>query len=235
MSRHELARVPFPHVPFSVLGVLLKESTVMIRTFTSRHTVFVGVALLGALTLSACGSTSNSTTSSKPTGGSASTSGNTAHNSADVTFSTDMIPHHAQAVEMADMALAQATNADIKTLATAIKGAQAPEIATMSAWLKGWGKPIPASGHSMSGMHGSGSTGMGMMSDGEMTALGKATAAEFDRMWVDMMTRHHRGAIEMAGIELKDGQDAASQALATMIIATQTTEVATMTALAKSP
>lgn len=204
----------------------------MTRTLTSRRTVFVGVALLGALTLSACGSTSNSTTGSKPTSGS--TSGNTAHNSADVAFSTDMIPHHAQAVEMADMALAQATNADIKTLATAIKGAQAPEIATMSGWLKGWGKPIPTTGHGMSGMHGGSSTGMGMMSDDEMTALGKATGAEFDRMWVDMMTRHHRGAIEMAGTELKDGQDAASKALATMIIAAQTKEVATMTALAKS-
>lgn len=204
----------------------------MTRTLTSRRTVFVGVALLGALTLSACGSTSNSTTGSKPT--SDSTSGNTVQNSADVAFSTDMIPHHAQAVEMADMALAQATNADIKTLATAIKGAQAPEIATMSGWLQGWSKPIPTTGHSMSGMHGGSSTGMGMMSDDEMTALGKATGAEFDRMWVDMMTRHHRGAIEMAGIELKDGQDAASKALATMIIAAQTKEVATMAALAKS-
>ena len=204
----------------------------MTRTLTRRRTVFVGVALLGALTLSACGSTSNSTTGGTPTSGS--TSGNTAHNSADVAFSTDMIPHHAQAVEMADMALAQATNANIKTLATAIKGAQAPEIATMSGWLKGWSKPIPTTGHSMSGMHGGGSTGMGMMSDDEMTALGKATGADFDRMWVDMMTRHHRGAIEMAGTELKDGQDAASKALATMVIAAQTKEVATMTALAKS-
>lgn len=211
----------------------------MTRTLTSRRTVFVGVALLGALTLSACGSTSNSTTSNsttsnKPSADSASTSGNTAHNSADVAFSTNMIPHHAQAVEMADMALTQATNADIKTLATAIKGAQAPEIATMSGWLKGWGKPVPTTGHGMSGMHGGGSNGMGMMSDDEMTALGKATGAEFDRMWVDMMTRHHRGAIEMAGTELKDGQDPASKALATMIIAAQTKEVATMTALAKS-
>ncbi len=204
------------------------NSTPMTRTSTNRRTAFVGVALLGALTLSACGSTSRSTTSS------GSTSANTAHNSADVAFSTDMIPHHAQAVEMADMALATATNAGIKTLATAIKGAQAPEIATMSGWLKGWGAPVPSSDHSTSGMHMGGASGMGMMSEDEMTALGKAAGAEFDRMWVDMMTRHHQGAIEMAGTEIKDGQDAASKALATTIIAAQTKEVATMTALAKS-
>ena len=51
-----------------------------------------------------------------------------AHNQADIAFATEMIPHHRQAVQMADLALSRATNAEVKTLAQAIKAAQDPEI-----------------------------------------------------------------------------------------------------------
>jgi len=64
------------------------------------------------------------------------------HSDADVAFATGMVPHHAQAVQMADMALGQATKPEIKTLATEIKASQTPEIQTMSGWLVGWGKPV---------------------------------------------------------------------------------------------
>jgi len=146
------------------------------------------------------------------------------HNAADVSFSTDMIPHHAQAVEMADMAFAKATDTEVKTLATAIKGAQAPEIAKMSGWLKGWGAPIPATGkaHVMSGPM------MGMMGPEEMAALDKASGPAFDRMWVDMMIRHHQGAVVMSRAELLQGQSADAKALADKIIASQTVEISTM-------
>ncbi len=39
-----------------------------------------------------------------------------------------MVPHHEQAVEMADLALTQARSAEVKNLATQIKAAQDPEI-----------------------------------------------------------------------------------------------------------
>ena len=102
------------------------------------------IATLAALaaaitTLTACASSSSPTSSPKT---SSSSSASTAHNAADVTFATDMIPHHSQAVEMADMALSTATNADVKTLATKIKAAQEPEISTMSGWLKAWKDPV---------------------------------------------------------------------------------------------
>ena len=48
--------------------------------------------------------------------------------------------------------------------------------------------------------------GMGMMSDTDMAALGRVAGAEFDKMWVDMMSRQHTGVIEMANTEIKDGQ-----------------------------
>ncbi|MCA1710709.1 MAG: DUF305 domain-containing protein [Actinobacteria bacterium] len=152
------------------------------------------------------------------------------HNAADVTFASDMIPHHAQAVEMADMALAKATDVEVKSLAQAIKGAQDPEITTMTGWLTSWKQPVP-----MAGMgHGaSGHTGTGMMSADEMAELDRSSGPAFDTLWVDMMTRHHTGAIEMAKAELAGGQFGDAKALAQQIVTSQTAEVATMAGIAK--
>jgi uncharacterized protein (DUF305 family) len=64
------------------------------------------------------------------------------HNQADIMFAQMMIPHHAQAVEMSDIVLAKpGLPAEITALATKIKDAQAPEIETMTGWLKTWNAP----------------------------------------------------------------------------------------------
>ncbi|HWD79451.1 MAG TPA: DUF305 domain-containing protein [Kribbella sp.] len=145
-----------------------------------------------------------------------------AYNDADVMFASQMIPHHQQAVEMADSALQKATTAEVKQLATAIKAAQDPEIKLMSGWLTSWGKPVPTpgehDGHMMSGM----------MSPQEMDDLSKASGSMYDRMWVTMMIKHHQGAVAMAKTEQSTGKDAAAIALAKKIQAAQTTEIATM-------
>jgi uncharacterized protein (DUF305 family) len=146
----------------------------------------------------------------------------TAFNDADVAFATQMIPHHQQAVTMADLALRKATTADVKSLATAIKAAQAPEIEQLSGYLTGWGKPVPTPGEH------SGHTMTGMMSPQEMDDLNRATGSMFDRMWVEMMIKHHQGAVAMAKTEQSTGKDAASIALAAKIQTAQTTEIATM-------
>ena len=188
-------------------------------------------ALVAAVTtLSACGSSSSQSASS-PSASASAPSTATAHNAADVAFATDMIPHHSQAVEMADMALTKATNADVKSLATKIKAAQDPEIITMTGWLKGWSEPVPAASMSMSGM--GEASGMGMMSDAEMATLDKATGVEFDRMWVKMMITHHQGAIDMSKTELAGGQDSGAKALAQSIVTSQTAQISQLQALEK--
>lgn len=201
--------------------------TFNIKHRTARRLVPAAVALAGLALVAGCGGSSSGGNHDATNGNSASSSA--AHNAADVAFATDMIPHHAQAVEMADMALAAAVDPEVKTLAQKIKGAQDPEIKTMTGWLTDWKAPVPGTGmgHSMSGR------GMGMMSDTDMAALGKASGTDFDKMWVEMMTRHHTGAIEMANTEIKDGQYADAKALAQRIITSQTAEVTKMTAIGK--
>lgn len=146
-------------------------------------------------------------------------------NDADVTFAQDMIPHHRQAIEMAMLADGRADRPEVKSLATDIERAQDPEIQTMTGWLEAWGEEVP---EHASGMDHGGTDMPGMMSAEDMKALGQASGAAFDRMFLEMMIRHHEGAIQMARTEQANGKNADAIALAKQIEAAQTAEIATM-------
>ena len=144
-----------------------------------------------------------------------------------VTFATDMIAHHRQAVEMAELAETRAESPEVKDLATQIMDAQDPEIESMTGWLTTWGEPVP---DEMGGMDMSSSM-PGMMSQDEMTSLENTSGAEFDQMFLAMMVEHHRGAIEMAKSEQSDGLFPDAIALAKQIETAQTDEITSMRAL----
>ncbi len=158
-------------------------------------------------------------------------------NDADVQFAQSMIPHHRQAVEMANIALDPSSEASrgVTRLAGAIKRAQRPEIKTMSTWLESWGEPLDegvmdpdmSSGTGM-GDDMSDMSDDGMMSDEEMSELEDLTGAKLDRRWLKMMIKHHEGAVAMAERECSDGANPDALELAADIIATQKAEIAEM-------
>ena len=212
---------------------------------TARRFALPAILLAGAVTLTACGGSESDTTAgssdsghdmstmdSSPTPSATATPATGPHNATDVAFATGMIPHHRQAVEMAQMAVEKATNTEVKKLAAGIQAAQDPEIVQLSGWLTGWGEPVPDA--SMSGMDMDDMDMSGMMSEQEMTRLEESTGTEFDRMWLTMMVEHHEGAVAMSKIELRDGQNADAEALAQDIIAGQGKEIATMTRLLRA-
>ncbi|MFF5230627.1 DUF305 domain-containing protein [Dactylosporangium sp. NPDC000521] len=141
-------------------------------------------------------------------------------------FATDMIPHHQQAVDMADLAATRASNAGVKALAAKIRKAQEPEIATMSAWLRSWGEPVPGPMHHETGDMG----GMpGMLTDTELRQLAAATGAAFDTKFLTLMIKHHEGAVETARTAQEQGS--AVKQLAGEIVTSQTAELTEMKAL----
>ena len=132
------------------------------------------------------------------------------HNDEDVAFATDMIEHHAQAIQLANITIGR-TGIDprIAELAEEIRLSQTREIDTMSQWLRDWGEPVPETGFATGDSHshsddpmgslGEGHTEMpGMMSAEELRALANAPDSEFDALWLRMMVEHHQGAITMA-------------------------------------
>jgi uncharacterized protein (DUF305 family) len=205
------------------------------RTFV-RRALAAATAGTAALVLAACGS-------DKPAGGhdmgakesgsrpAASTqadghSNADSRNSADVSFATEMIQHHRQAVEMAELAEGRAASKDVKSLAARIEGAQDPEIENMSGWLTAWGEEVPAD---MSGMgHDMSSSMPGMMSAGDMDELKKASGGDFDKKFLAMMVKHHEGAVAMGRTEKSDGKYGPATRLAADVVTAQTAEIEQM-------
>jgi uncharacterized protein (DUF305 family) len=163
-----------------------------------RHPAIPLIALLLASGLGAC-------------------AGSDDHNDADVAFAQGMIPHHEQAVEMADLTTDAAGSAEVREIASQIKEAQQPEIDTMKGWLDDWG----TAKHTDHLDHGQG----GMVSDSSMKSLKTLSGSTFDRKWLDLMIEHHEGAITASVREVRDGRNGEAVHLANQIVDTQQAEI----------
>ena len=197
----------------------------MTRTTPTARAVALAAAAVLTLGLAACGADDGSHMDGSMMGGSsASADAADDHNQADVMFSTMMVPHHLQAIEMADLVPDRTQDPEVRDLAQRIRGAQQPEVDTMTAWLGSWGAR-PMDGHG--GMEGhDGHSGMdGMMSEDEMVELGALRGAAFDRRWLEMMVEHHEGAVDMAQAVLRNGRHAGTRVLAGEIIESQQKEI----------
>ncbi|MGJ7416930.1 DUF305 domain-containing protein [Streptomyces cinereoruber] len=214
------------------------------RAFAHRATrasVLVGAAAATGLLLTACGADDTAPSASVSPSATAAAPGSAASqapapgpfNDADVMFAQMMIPHHEQALEMARLADGRAEDPGVKRLVAAIERAQDPEIRTMRAWLKGWGRPESAGhggGHGSGSDHGdgrgSGSGMAGMMSEQDMKGLAAAEGKEFDRAFAELMIAHHEGAVTMAEEERSKGLNPTAKKLADDVVRTQSTEIA---------
>src|SRR5687768_11479439 len=124
------------------------------------------------------------------------------HTAADANFMRGMIHHHAQAVVMAKWAPTHGAGADLQRLAERIVVAQQDEIAMMQTWLKEKGEPVPepTPGPMRMTMPDGTVHDMlmpGMLSEAELKQVDAARGAEFDRLFLTLMIRHHEGALDM--------------------------------------
>lgn len=179
--------------------------------------------LLGAmLVLAGCGGDDG--TSTTPPGAS--------YNEADVTFATDMIQHHAQALLMVDLTLGRDLDPAVAAIAEGIRSAQVPEIETMVDLLQEWGQPVPETGRGHASAHGAEADVdpdlPGMMSAEEMQALEDADSEVFERMWLEAMIEHHQGAVTMAATETESGKAAGAIELAASVMTSQNAEIEQM-------
>ena len=173
-----------------------------------KHVLRAALAALALALLTACGS--SGAVSSE-------------HDKADVTFATQMIPHHQQAVEMAEMAPSHGAGPEVLDLAKRIKAAQGPEIKQLNGFLDAWGEDSHPMSGDMSDM------GMdGMMSTQDMRELSTAQGAAFDSLFLTQMVQHHEGAVKMARTEQSDGKSEEAIDLAASIEKGQTAEITEM-------
>jgi uncharacterized protein (DUF305 family) len=123
------------------------------------------------------------------------------YSQADVDFMSGMIPHHAQAVLIAGWAASHGARPEVRVLCERMVVGQRDEIEFMRNWLRDRGQPVPdanATHHRMK-MNGVEHDMLmpGMLTPEQLAQLDKARSAEWDRLFLTFMIRHHEGALEM--------------------------------------
>jgi uncharacterized protein (DUF305 family) len=157
---------------------------------------------------------------------------------ADVQFMQGMIGHHAQALEMVALLAERTRRDDMRLLAKRIEVSQADEIQMMQRWLEARGQEVPGP-HAH---HAPGTPLMpGMLTTAEMARLSDARGDAFDRLFLELMIKHHEGALAMVK-ELYSrpgaGQESEIFAFASDVDADQRMEIDRMRgmiAIAKEP
>lgn len=161
-------------------------------------------------------------------------------------FSRDMQVHHAQAIAMAMEIYRKTEDPELRVLSYDIATGQAGQRGEMYDWLVKWGlsqssdQPMmtwmsqSAAGHDHGGTSEEPLTdeeariAMGMASDAEMSALQEAAGQEADCLFLELMIRHHEGAIPMADALLELGSDPRALEVAETIKNGQTAEIDAM-------
>ncbi|MFE7042540.1 DUF305 domain-containing protein [Streptomyces atratus] len=139
--------------------------------------------------------------------------------SADAGFARDMAVHHQQAVETSFIVRDRTKDEEVRRLAYDIANTQANQRGMMLGWLDLWELPkAPAGqepmawmaagheGHTMDGMAGmgagyrahDGSLMPGMATRTELDRLRRANGKKAEILYLQLMTDHHKGGIDMA-------------------------------------
>lgn len=149
----------------------------------------------------------------------------------DIGFNQDMSAHHAQAVEMAGVALVRSTDPDVRRLAYDILTTQQSQLGRMQGWLQLWGAPARSADGYMGWMaghahgdhtgHGAVSAMPGMAGAEELAALRRAEGGALDVVFLQLMLRHHQGGLPMLEYATEHAETAAVRGLAEKMTATQ--------------
>ncbi|MCZ2822180.1 DUF305 domain-containing protein [Modestobacter sp. VKM Ac-2977] len=162
-------------------------------------------------------------------------------------FSRDMSRHHLQAVEMANLALTETEDPEIRQLAFDISATQTNQLGRMQGWLSLWDLPFNGgetmawmsdgemAGHDMAGHEMAGAALMpGMATEAELAELRSLSGTAFDRMFLQLMIRHHQGGLAMAEYGREHSDVDVVERLARSIAETQDAETATMAAMLRA-
>lgn len=150
---------------------------------------------------------------------------------ADVRFMQHMIGHHAQALVMAELVPDRTSRPEMLLLAERITVSQQDEIAQMQRWLRARNEEVPPPDAHVHAAMGHGQLMPGMLTQQELDALARASGSAFDRLFLELMIKHHDGALVMVRDLFRQpgaGQEAELFVLAADVEADQTAEIRRM-------
>ncbi|MFI6904730.1 DUF305 domain-containing protein [Nonomuraea sp. NPDC050394] len=137
------------------------------------------------------------------------------YNTADLAFSQQMIPHHLQTIQVAQLAEKKSGDTYVRRVARELIKKERADIELMSSWLRSWGTAVPsttpAAGHAMPGM----------LSPVQITELKRRSGAEFDTLWASLLATHLGSGVRMAETVTARGEHVPTTALARSLIPDQ--------------
>jgi uncharacterized protein (DUF305 family) len=145
-----------------------------------------------------------------------------------------MIGHHRQALVMSALVPARTPRRDFALMAERITLSQESEIAQMQRWLQQRGEALPAADAHVHAAMGHGELMPGMLTEAELKQLEGARGTEFEKLFLQLMIKHHEGALHMVKQLFASpgaGQDAEIFIFAGDVDADQTAEISRMRAL----
>jgi uncharacterized protein (DUF305 family) len=152
--------------------------------------------------------------------------------SAEAGFARDMMVHHAQAVQMAEIVRDRTNSDTMRLLASDIALTQQAQIGIMQGWLQAWGLPMTATEPAMAWMgHPMDGPMPGMATPEEIDRLSEVPPDVADVLFLRLMIRHHQAAIPMAEALLKRSDRPEVRALAQSVEVSQRAEIETMKAM----
>ncbi len=152
--------------------------------------------------------------------------------SAEAGFARDMMVHHAQAVQMAEIVRDKTESEEIRTMAADIALTQQAQIGQMQGWLAVWGLPATGREPAMTWMgHPTEGRMPGMASPEELNDLQRASPEEADVLFLQLMIPHHEAAIPMSEAVLEETDRPEVERLAGAIAASQQGEIEMMKGL----
>lgn len=154
------------------------------------------------------------------------------HNEVDTGFLQDMREHHEQAVLMGFIFRGLPdTDPGLRTVSASIVRGQSIEVGRMIQLLRDFDEAEANDGDtSMNWMGMSADPGSmpGMASEAELDELGQSSGREADRLFVELMTAHHLGGIDMAEFAAENGQNDEVRLMAESMAAAQRGEIVEM-------
>jgi uncharacterized protein (DUF305 family) len=156
--------------------------------------------------------------------------------SAEAGFARDMQVHHQQGVELALIVRNASDDPAVRLLADDIAATQAQQSGQLAGWLNVWGLPQYGAEPAMSWMarggahqsHAPGEPMPGLATPEQLAALKAASGRDADRLFLELMIAHHRGAVEMADALVERSQHPVALAFANAVITSQRSEIELM-------
>lgn len=143
-------------------------------------------------------------------------------NGTDRAFVGLMTPHHASGIELGQLAVAKGTNPSVVRLGREIVEEQSAELELLNSWAARLkvGSGMPDAIHEREMI--------------DMEKLRAASGTDFDRLWLDVISAHHMGAIQMALMEENGGAYGPAVKLAESIVESQSVQMEEFNALTRA-